>query len=80
VGASRITLLCLGVGVDALNYVGDVLIAAVVDADLFAVPDPTASVVRGVDGDHGDGGSRRPSGDSTARTNGGCSGSSACRR
>ncbi|WP_213457434.1 hypothetical protein [Rhizomonospora bruguierae] len=33
--AGRARIYCLGVGVDALNYVGDVLTVAVFDADLF---------------------------------------------
>jgi transcriptional regulator with XRE-family HTH domain len=33
--AGKIRVLCLGVGVDALNYVGDVFTVAVFDADVF---------------------------------------------
>ncbi|WP_344266227.1 hypothetical protein [Actinomadura napierensis] len=33
--AGKIRVLCLGVGVDALNYVGDVFTVAVFDADIF---------------------------------------------
>lgn len=33
--AGRIRVFCLGVGIDALNYVGDVLTVAVFDGDVF---------------------------------------------
>jgi transcriptional regulator with XRE-family HTH domain len=33
--AGKIRIFCLGVGIDALNYVGDVLTVAVFDADVF---------------------------------------------
>src|SRR5215470_13862909 len=39
--AGKIRVFCLGVGIDALNYVGDVLTAAVFDGDVFAFDLPT---------------------------------------
>ena len=33
--AGRVPLYCLGIGIDALNYVGDLFTVAVFDADIF---------------------------------------------
>jgi hypothetical protein len=33
--AGRIRVLCLGIGIDALNYVGDILTVAIFDAEVF---------------------------------------------